>query len=230
MKDIYFIVEGDTEVEFVNKILIPYLYSCGLACHIQAYPITMSGGGHGMNNIQHFINTVTPVLHYNGEPIITTLLDYFQLNSERKLPGFNSCTHYALADDIISCLESKLNDIVQEIKAYRFFVPYIQKHEMETLFFSDPLRGFDLEPASIRDAVAEISASYANIEDINGSSEGAPSKRLNYIYEANGKRYDKVVDGIDIAELTGIGSILAKCSRFRTWLEHIILMSKSDVA
>lgn len=49
MRDIYFIVEGETELEFVNKILIPYLYSRGLQCNIQGYPITMSGGGHGVN-------------------------------------------------------------------------------------------------------------------------------------------------------------------------------------
>lgn len=222
MKDLYFIVEGETELEFVNKILIPYFYSQGISCHIQGYPITMSGGGHGFNNIQHFINTITPVLNYNNEPIITTLVDYFQLNSERKLPGYSDSLKYTLTDDRIIFLESKLNDIVQNITPYRFFIPYIQKHEMETLLFSDPEEGFYLESEKIKNSVLEICKQYENIEDINGSEHGAPSKRLNAIYKADGKNYEKIIDGIDIAELTGIEKILKKCPRFKNWIETLI--------
>lgn len=93
---------------------------------------------------------------------------------------------------------------------------------METLFFSDPENGFDLEIDQIKNAVIEISSNYADIEDINGSAEGAPSKRLQNIYKMNGKKYDKVIDGIDIAELTGIENILQKCKRFRMWVEKTI--------
>lgn len=226
MKDLYFIVEGETELEFINKILIPYLYSQGILCHIQGYPITMSGGGHGFNNIQHFVNTITPVLNYNSEPIITTLIDYFQLNSEKKLPGYAISLNYALTDDRVNYLESKLNEVVQNITPYRFFIPYIQKHEMETLFFSNPEVGFYLENDNIKNSVLEICKQYQNIEDINGSPEGAPSKRLEAIYKANGKKYEKIIDGIDIADLTGIEKILEKCPRFRNWIENLIRLLK----
>lgn len=226
MKDLYFIVEGETELEFVNKILIPYLYSQGISCHVQGYPITMSGGGHGFNNIQHFINTITPVLNYQNQPIITTLIDYFQLNSEKKLPGYSTSLNYALTDDRVNYLESKLNDVVQSITPYRFFVPYIQKHEMETLFFSNPEEGFYLESDKIKNSVLDICKQYQDIEDINGSVEGAPSKRLEAIYKADGKKYEKIIDGIDIADLTGIDKILEKCSRFRNWIEHLIRLLK----
>lgn len=226
MKDLYFIVEGETELEFVNKILIPYFYSQGIFCHIQGYPITMSGGGHGFNNIQHFINTVTPVLNYQNEPIITTLIDYFQLNSEKKLPGYSTSLNYALTDDRVNYLELKLNDVVQEITPYRFFVPYIQKHEMETLLFSNPEEGFYLESDKIKNSVLDICKQYQDIEDINGSPQGAPSKRLEAIYKADGKKYEKIIDGIDIADLTGIEKILEKCPRFRNWIERLIRLLK----
>lgn len=228
MKDLYFIVEGETELEFVNKILIPYLYSQGVLCHIQGYPITMSGGGHGFNNIQHFINTISPVLNYKNEPIITTLIDYFQLNSEKKLPGYTNSLQYALTDDRINYLESQLNDTVQSITPYRFFIPYIQKHEMETLLFSDPEEGFYLESEKIKNAVLEICIQYQNIEEINGSTQGAPSKRLEAIYKSDGKKYEKIIDGIDIAELTGIEKIIEKCPRFRNWIENLISLLKNN--
>lgn len=228
MKDLYFIVEGETELEFVNKILIPYLYSKGALCHIQGYPITMSGGGHGFNNIQHFVNTIKPVLNYINEPIITTLIDYFQLNSEKKLPGYTASLSYTLTDDRVNYLESKLDEVVQNITPYRFFIPYIQKHEMETLLFSNPETGFYLESDNIKNSVLDICKQYQNIEDINGSPQGAPSKRLEAIYKANGKKYEKIIDGIDIADLTGIEKILEKCPRFRNWTERIIQLLKEQ--
>ena len=222
MKDLYFIVEGETELEFINKILIPYIYSKGARCHIQGYPITMSGGGHGFNNIQHFVNTITPVMHYRGAPIITTLIDYFKLNSETKLPGYTGCLNLNSADSKVDFLNIKLNDVVQAIFPYRFFIPYIQKHEMETLLFANPEEGFSLEDKSIRDSVTDVCARYPNIEDINGTETGAPSKRLEAIYTANNKKYEKIIDGIDIAELTGIEKILEKCPRFKRWVDGLI--------
>ena len=93
---------------------------------------------------------------------------------------------------------------------------------METLHFSDPEEGFDLESEKIKNSVLEICKQYNNVEDINGSEHGAPSKRLNSIYKADGKKYEKIIDGIDIAELTGIEKILEKCPRFRNWIETLI--------
>lgn len=222
MKHLYIIVEGPTELEFINKILIPFFNSKGITSHIQGIPITMSGGGHGFNNIKHFANTIKPVLNYNNEPIITTLIDYFKLNSETKLPGFLECSEKLSADIKIECLENKLNDIVQQIRTYNHFIPYIQKHEMETLMFANPEDGFSLENVKIKNAVLEICKQYTNIEDINGSEIGAPSKRLEAIYRSNNKTYEKIIDGIDIAELTGIEKIIEKCPRFRNWTENLI--------
>lgn len=222
MKHLYIIVEGPTELEFINRILIPYFNSKGITSHIQGIIITMSGGGHGFNNIKHFANTIKPVLNYNNEPIITTLIDYFKLNSETKLPGFLECSKNQPTDKKIECLEGKLNDIVQAIKLYNYFIPYIQKHEMETLMFANPEDGFSLENVKIKNAVLEICKQYPNIEDINGSEIGAPSKRLEAIYKLNNKKYEKIIDGIDIAEFTGIEKILEKCPRFRNWIENLI--------
>ena len=150
MKHLYFIVEGETEVEFINRILIPYLYKKGLNTHIQAIMVTMSGGGHGFNNIQHFKNTIQPILDYKNQPIITTMIDYYGINSEKKLPGFLESNQLNLVDDKIEFLEKALNEQVQSIKPYQFFIPYIQKHEMETLLFANPEEGFDLESEAIK--------------------------------------------------------------------------------
>lgn len=227
MRDLYFIVEGETELEFVEQILIPYFYKQGISSHLQALIITMSGGGHGFNNIEHFLNTIKPVINYSGQPIITSLVDFFRLDSERKLPGYSGCLTLNLADDKIDYLQQKLLEAVQTVYPYRFFIPYIQKHEMETLLFSNPVDGFSLEDERIMNAVLAITNQYNNIEDINSTVAGAPSNRLKAIYKTYGQNYVKTVDGIDIAELTGIDTIIQKCPRFKIWIENLLFALKN---
>jgi hypothetical protein len=225
MKDLYIVAEGETEEEFVNRLLIPYLNKQGVHTNIQVIMIKKSGGGHGYSNIAHFENTIKPVLNYKNEPIITTFLDYYGLDSEQKIPDYAKCIKFALVDDKIRCMEKSLNETVQRLKPYRFFIPYIQKHEFETLLFADPTQF--LENEVIAKAVQAICETYENIEDINNSPQTAPSKRLIQIYEQANCKYQKVVDAVDIAELTGIDKILEKCPKFAAWVAHLIDLLKN---
>ena len=222
MKHLYIIVEGLTELEFVNRLLIPFFVKSGINTHIQGVPIDMKGGGHGFNNIEHFKKTIRPLLLNLNQPVITTLIDYYGINSEKKLPNYSDCIKKADVTKRINCMENSLRQVVNAIKPYPLFMPNILQHEMETLLFADPEQGFDLEDIKIKQAVLTICKTYPNIEDINSTKQGAPSKRLMAIYKENGKKYNKIVDGVDIAELTGIPTILEKCPRFRVWIENII--------
>ena len=40
----------------------------------------------------HLKNTIRPVLNRVDEPIVTTLIDHYGINSERKLPGYTAIT------------------------------------------------------------------------------------------------------------------------------------------
>lgn len=55
-------------------------------------------------------------------------------------------------------------------------------------------------------------------EDINDSSETAPSKRLEKIFIG----YSKTTDGMRIAEKIGIQKMMQKCPCFKAWIETII--------
>lgn len=223
MKNLYFIVEGDSEEQFVKRILKPYLISKGLPHYgINVIMIEMKGGGHGVNNIEHLKNTIKPILYYKDQPVITTLIDHYRLNSETKLPGYNECIKESDIEKRLSKMEEKLNDAVQSIKSYRFFIPYIQRHEFETFLFADPEQGFDLEDERIKQAVVDLCNSFASIEDINCTPKGAPSERLKKIYLKYGKKYRKADDAVDIAELTTIEKMLDKCPRFKNWIDTLI--------
>jgi Domain of unknown function (DUF4276) len=229
MKHLYFIVEGETEYLFVKNLLLPYLLTQGLEPFMFIKKIEMSGGGHGFNNIEHFRNTVQPILRLKNEPIITTLIDHYGINSEKKLPDFELCKQEQDMDKQISCMEESLAKVVKEIVPnYRFFIPNILKHEMETLLFADA-EGFDLETESIKQAIQDVCKQFSDIEDINHTPEGAPSKRLAKIYESNGKRYRKIDNGLIIAELIGIETMLKKAPRFKTWVEKIIQITKNSI-
>ncbi len=223
MKHLYIIVEGQTELEFVKRLLIPYLMvNRGLKTNIQCLQIDMKGGGHGFNDINHFVNTITPLLYYKEEPFITTMIDYYGINSAKKLPDFEKCNNKTDVVSRILCLEECLNNVVQNIKPYDYFIPNLTLHETETFLFSDPIKGFALENEQIKKEVLNIVLQYPNIEDINNTPEGAPSKRLENIFKKHGKNYNKGIDAIDIAELTGLDKILEKCPKFNNWVEKII--------
>lgn len=229
MKHLYIIVEGETEEEFVNKILLPYLYEQGLNTHIQALMITMKGGGHGFNDIEHLKETIKPLLHYQNEPVITTLIDHYGINSKKKLPDYEICNQEIEMKKRLACMENSLAEAVKELAPnYPYFIPNIIQHEMETLWFAD-VEGFNLEKEAIRIAIAKVCSTFPEIEDINHTPEGAPSKRLIKIYEENNEKYRKVDDGIVIAELIGIETMLAKAPRFKAWIEKIIQITKNTL-
>ena len=227
MKALIFLVEGETEQEFVNRILAPYLVTKGLNTEIRPIMIEKSGGGHGYSNIEHLKNTIRPVLNRADEPIVTTLIDHYGINSERKLPGYTAITT-ANTEKRIQYMEEILQSEIQKIKAYRFFIPYIQRHEFETLLFANPEVGFDLEKDKIKEEVIKLCGEFESIEDINCTPEGAPSKRLERIYEVQKKKYNKVADAVDIIELTGIATVLEKCPRFKNWVEKLISLLKEE--
>lgn len=223
MKHLYIVVEGETESEFINQLVIPYFVSQDIITHIQPIIIKKSGGGHGYDNIEHLKNTIEPLLYYKNEPIITTFIDHYGINSVRKLPNYEFCSQKQETEERIKCMEDNLFEIINSIKNYPFFIPNIIRHEIETLFLSNPKDGFDLQLDKIKEDVIELCSQFESVEDINHTLENAPSKRLERIYENNKQKYAKVVDGIQIAELTGIETILEKCPRFKKWLDKLII-------
>ena len=219
MRNLYFIVEGETEEEFIKRLLIPYLYGQGLIGHMQPIMVHMSGGGHGHSNVKHFLNTIEPVLYYAGEPVITSLLDYFRF--PRQQPAFAACGVQPTAAAQAQCLQRALFDAVQRIRVYPRFLPYVQLHEFEALLFAD-VAGHELQPFGIQMEVAAVINDYPSPETINSRPEFAPSKRLAAIYQQHGQRYRKAADAVDIAELIGMERLLERCPLFSQWVRALL--------
>lgn len=213
MKRIVFIVEGDTEIQFVENQIIPYLQEkCGYHIPMNAQKITTNkkknckGGNVGIAYLRNEIRKIAA----SGDTFITTLLDFFRLP--------NDFPNYTTDKTRVTEIEQGLTDAMTDIVSHNLFLPYIQLHEVEALMFIK-VDGFELliEEDRQRQELQDIIAQYPNPEDINGGRATAPSKRLEKIFP----KYKKVSDSECVFGEISIDEIRNKCHRFNSWLENI---------
>ena len=206
MKRVYIVVEGQTEQEFVNSVISPYLQEFGILS------VSRTGRG-GMVSYSHLANTIKPLLmSEKSDYIVTTFIDFFRLPHD--MPHYEDSMKKADKIEQIRSLEAAIDEAIDD----RRFFSYIQLHEFEALLFSSN-KGFEYYfSEELADKTASIISSYENPEDINTSPEGAPSKRLLAIKSD----YNKVLEGNLIALEIGIKSILEKCPRFAGWINSIV--------
>lgn len=209
MKRLVFIVEGDTEIILVQNLIVPYLINLGFQNSMHAQTIVTNRKQHkkgGVTGYQKFKNEVVRTLS-QGNVIITTLIDFFRLPTD--FPGY---TENSLQINRIE------NEILKDLQNNNDFIPYIQRHELEALMFSDR-NGFELviDDNKKLQEIDSILDEYDNPEDINNHPDTAPSKRLEKIFN-----YDKTGDGELIFQMIEIESIIEKCPRFSDWLNKII--------
>jgi len=179
MKRVVFIVEGNTEVLFINKIVIPYLYKQGFKNPMNSQTILTNKKQNkkgGVINYQYLKNDIERVFA-QGNVIVTTFIDFFRLPTN--FPNFTTDSN------LISEIEKGIFDDINNPN----LIPYIQKYELEALLFSDN-ESFEIviDEQNKLDKINEIIREFPNPEDINSNPKKAPSKRLEQIFN-----YNKVV-------------------------------------
>lgn len=214
MNRLFIVVEGQTEQEFVNTMLRPWLNGYGI---FDVTPILIKTSKHcrgGLINAQHLMNTIHGLLceSVDNQLVVTTFVDFFRIPSN--MPGYNDAMSHTSSIEQVEILESELYKTIND----RRFVPYIQRHEFEALVFSSNV-GFE-KYCDNRQSFQTgcIVNSFDNPEDINSSPNTAPSKRLLAIIPG----YDKVILGNLLALEIGMEVIIQRCPRFSAWLTNII--------
>ena len=213
MKRVYIVVEGQTEQEFVNSVIAPYLQRFNIFVVTPVLIRTSRNGKGGMVNYDHLRNTVSMFLTSDkNDFIVTTFIDFFRM--PHNMPDYAVCM--AKPDDIqrIAALEMAMNNDIDD----RRFFTYIQLHEFEALLFSDNSGFAYYFSEECAQKTAEVISGYNNPENINSSPDGAPSKRLLAIKPD----YNKVLEGNLIALHIGIRAILEKCPRFAAWIARLV--------
>ncbi len=212
MKRLIIICEGQTEQEFCNQLLAPYIQ---LTLH--APLIKKSNGG-----IVGWKSLKKEIEHYlisERDTYITTLIDYYGITDKHEFPNWETGTMVVDKTERMNVLEEGMRlDIAEE---YRHrFLPYIQLHEFEGLLFNDIQVFYEQIPQEELIGEEELKATFnefPNPEMINNSPETSPSHRLERII----KGYNKVVYGCCLAEAIGLEKIRNKSPRFNQWIENL---------
>ena len=195
-------VEGQTEEEFVKRVLWDHLWSKG----VDPQPILLGESG-GDVTIERLARDMARL--YWDFNYVTSLVDFY---------GFRG-KGTATPDELEKRIDAKINDHVRRSWDQSRVFSYVQQHEIEGLLFSDvsAFAGLIDVPDGAVDALREIRSQFPTPEDINDSSDTAPSKRIAELIP----RYQKVVHGSVLAAEIGLDAIRAECPRFDAWLTRL---------
>lgn len=220
MKRIHCIVEGQTELTVFTNILAPYIFF-KTGNYISFSTLKCTGGG--ITNYSKLFIELRNHLR-DKEKILTTFFDYYGILESHHFPNYQEAKQKQ--SDPTKGVQLLEQGMIEDLKSKgietKNFVPYIQLHEFEALLFSSA-EGFSLfNNSSIVEEIRNITAHYPNPENINDSPLTAPSKRIIAIFEKQGMKYEKIIDGNNIATKIGINTFMECCPRFREWVQLLI--------
>ncbi len=208
MKRINIICEGATEEQFVRKVLYPHFLAKGIIVSASSLD-----GGFNYDSLKHHI---IQMLNSDKDAHVTTLIDLY--GSKGPFPGYeDNKNKEALVK--VKAIEAEISaDILGNNKVHNHnFIPYLQLHEFEALLFSDPAvleAWLSLDRELPEGCFAEILDAFESPEHINDSPLTAPSKRIIAIADF----YEKINEGVSIADEIGLEAIRKKCAHFDDWL------------
>ena len=215
------LVEGQTEREFVRNLICPHLLKNDIS-NVRTITIETSPGfkGGDVRYNARYKPNIQKLLRGQEDLLVTSLIDYYKLRND--FPNYTQSQTLATAEQKVSLIEKGCYDDINDQR----FIPYIQLHEFEGLLFSDR-KGFDELfpdlPNANRGELVETVGEFPNPELINDRPQFAPSVRLGRLIP----NYEKPLFGNMIALENGFDIIIAKCPRFRKWIETLIQRMKS---
>ena len=222
MRKIHIFAEGQTEEQFIKKVLWPYvLCKSGndLNPVIAKTKRMGSDPSHKGGTISYtkFRDQVNKLLGDTSADEVSMMFDYYALPQD--FPGCvspqgNSC--YARVEYIETEIAKDINN--------KKFRPFLMLHEYEAILFTKPdcivdrfhesgSKGYTAaleELIGVRDA-------YHSPEEINKNPKTHPSARLRSLF----RMYNKVLHGFQIADDIGIAMINRACPHFKTWVRSL---------
>ncbi len=217
MSRVIAVVEGQTERDFVIRVLAPYLINRGV--YLSARLIGKPGHKGGVGDYQRAKVDLMVVLKTDSSAFVTTMFDLYGMplswpkrQRESSLSGVDQAKaiEQAMAVDICQALGRSF--------VSTRFLPYVQVHEFEALMFSEPVKLCDVMRAADKlKQLAQIRNQFATPEDINDGPATAPSKRLQSIFFD----YRKRLHGMITAQHIGIEPMRLHCPHFNEWVSRL---------
>jgi hypothetical protein len=203
-------VEGQTEKEFCDAILNPFFATCEIVPVIIGTGRAENGKkykGGGRISINEIAKEVKYLIH--NYDCVTTMYDYYGLRNDD--------------NKTVEELEEQLNSLIGNIYPRRF-IPYIQKHEFETLLFANSrICAKKIGCPRLESDIQKVIDSFGgNIEKINNSKQTAPSIRLKSFSKKYGVKYEKLYHSRLIVKEIGLEALRLASKHFNAWIDKIL--------
>ncbi|MEM7536891.1 MAG: DUF4276 family protein [Chloroflexota bacterium] len=215
---LHFIVEGASEEEFVDLMLIPHLAAMNIFADVRMvytnWQLQAKGGvttyARARNDIRQWMCSDP-----NPDSFFTTMFDLYGLPTD--FPNYEAAKANSDPYRQVELLEAGIHDDFSSPK----LIPYIQLHEFEALLLSDASQ-FDWEfiehDKGIR-ALEALADAYQSPELINDDPNMAPSKRIIKLIPDYEKA--KSVAGPLIAQRIGLPKMRERCPHFDAWITSL---------
>ena len=217
---LHFIVEGQTEETFVNRVLCPHLATLSIWTKARRVMTSHQHGVKYRGGIMRYAQAKSDIKAWimedqNPDARFTTMFDLYHLPTD--FPGYKDATQISDPYRRIGTLEDALRGDIADLR----FIPYLQLHEFEALLLSDPQK-LDLQfpdrSTGIQQLV-ELASAFSSPELVNNGDKTTPSKRITDKIPEYGKR--KQSAGPIVAEKIGLPTLRSKCEHFGEWLSSL---------
>ena len=228
-KRLHFLVEGPTEKEFVDNVLVGHLLAYDKIC--DARLITTSrdwsggvfykGGVTTYGKLKFEIESQIKRDH-NPDSYFTTMVNYYGLPKD--FPGMPQQRMCADPLQVVRAIESRFEaDVLSLFPALNFaahFVPNVLCHEFESLMFADLdklLNWYPTRNNEVFDLKQQLVGCGGDPELVNASRQTAPSRRIKALID----EFDKVTTGAIVALDIGLNNLRQSCAHFDAWITKL---------
>lgn len=210
------VVEGLTEQNFVNELLVDYLANHHIAVYAtQVSKPQQKGGDIRFDRVKKDVLTF---LRQRSDIVVSTFVDYYGIH---QWPGLENISMGMLPSEIAEQLNNEavhmLDREYPELRVKERFIPYLSMHEFEALLFSDT-EILSVELNTDKKLFDDVLMECGSPERINTIRETSPSHRLKMLSQG---RFKKSSSGIRIAKRIGVDKIRKQCPLFDEWLNKI---------
>ncbi len=224
MKNLHIIVEGSSEENFVNDVLVK---------HFALFNIFVSArkiktGWDRINNrpakggLLKYIKFKNDVLRWiesdrgRVNTFYTSFIDLYAFPKDSESPYTQQIQSIVDPYQKIAELETAIGQNIN----HPTFIPYVQLHEFEALLLVEPDRLLTMYPDG-QTGIARLKRDIGQMhpEEINDSPQTAPSKRIiQYLPNYEGQ---KAQVGPLVAEDIGLNLLRQKCPHFNEWINKL---------
>ncbi len=221
MNELIVIVEGETEQTFVQRQLMPHLPLHG------TNPWAVLPGKHRKHGgVKKWESAKADIIRALKEQrYVSTMFDYYALPND--WPGRDDAAAQPWDQRALFIEDRIKGDIVEAMGDNfdpKYFIPYIQLHEFESLAFADVDELATLTEPLCNRSMDQLAAHFGAIleeaghpEAINDGYDTCPSRRITSKVPA----YKKRVHGPIITQRIGLETLRENCGHFADWLTRL---------